>query len=335
MLLIVHTCVSSHRGPQDFVASLKGKLVFTDSQINGSWSVLDFSGDSANIEHTNESTFGILSPDKEWELLFIREEDTNGDGVIDSRDQSSLYLSEVGSSKKEQVDLPFPVGMCAWGTEYMIAVCSFTAMDVIPNEMQAGYNSVIYVVDLETGDLLRCLSDPAKTSWSPTWSPDGGLVAFEIGIRNGRRLEEQGIQIVDAQSGELVHEITESSSEDPVWSPDGTKLAFIASLESGKYSEAKVEHMYRDVFYIDLRDESFTIANVTQTSRFSEIPAPLTELGGIWVSQPVWAPSGDVIASVWEQNSGDQIWVTSVDGNEWAQVTKGSGHQYYLIEWQP
>lgn len=335
-LLAAQACVSQPKGSHDFVASLEGQLVFMDSRLDGVWGVLDFAGDSARIKHTDESVLGVFSPDREWELLFIEEEDTNDDGVVDRRDRASLYLSRVGSSEKERVALPYPVGTCVWGVEYMIAACSFAASDVSPDENAGtGDNGVLYVVDLESGELLRRLSDPSKSSWSPNWSPDGSMVAFEVGAGDEGRLEEESIQVVDVRTGELIYEIAESYADEPAWSPDGTRLAFVASLESGEYSEATMERMYRDVFYVDLRDEYLTAANVTQTSRFSEIPAPLTELGGIWVSQPVWAPSGDVIASVWEQNSGDQIWVTSVDGNEWAQVTKGSGHQYYLIEWQP
>jgi len=102
-----------------------------------------------------------------------------------------------------------------------------------------------------------------------------------------------------------------------------------------EYSDATIEGMYRDVFYVDLDDEIPIIVNITQTSRFSSIPASLTELGGIWVSQPVWSPNGKAISSVWIQDESQQIWVTSVDGDEWSRLTSGAGHRYHIIEWRP
>lgn len=337
VLLSTQACIplSPSQSSRDFIASLEGQLEFKDFSVDEVWYMLDFSGTTVKKRQSNESALGLVSPDGEWRLLFIAEEDTNGDGVIDDGDHSSLYLSRVGGSEKARVELPFPVGTCAWGTEYMIAACSFAARDVTPNEKHPGDNSVVYVVDLESGELLERLSDPAKSSWSLTWSPDGSLIAFEVGTKNKDRLEEEGIQVVDVQTGELVYEILESSTDEPVWSPDGNRLAFVASLESGEYSEATIERMYRDVFYVDLHEESPTPVNVTQTSRFSDIPAYLTHLGGIMVSDPIWSPDGEAIASVWRRDSSEQIWVTSVDGDEWAQLTGGYGHRYMLIEWRP
>jgi Tol biopolymer transport system component len=308
--------------------------VFEDFSVDDVWYMLDFSGTTVKKRQSNESALGVVSPDGKWRLLFIEEEDTNGDGVVDDGDRSSLYLSRVGSSEMERVELAFPVGTCAWGTEYTIVACSFAANDVNPDK-HTGDNSVVYLVDLESGELLRRLSDPAKSSWSLTWSPDGSLIAFEVGTRNEGRLEKEGIQVVDVRTGELVYEIVEPSADEPVWSPDSTRLAFVASLEPGEYSEATIERMYRDVFYVDLRDESLAIVNVTRTSRFSKIPACLTHLGGIMVSNPIWSPDGEAIASVWRQDSSEQIWVTSVDSDDWAQLTRGSGHRYRLMEWQP
>ena len=335
VLLSTQACIPPSRSSRDFVASLEGQLGFEDFSADDVWYMLDFSGTTAKKRQSDKSALGVVSPDGEWRLLFIEEEDTNGDGVVDDGDRSLLYLSRVGSSEKKRVDLPFPVGTCAWGTEYMIAACSFAASDVTPNEKATGDNSVVYVVDLQSGELLKRLSDPSKSSWAPNWSPDGSMIAFETGTRNEGQLEEVGIQVVDVRTGELVYEIVEPSSDDPVWSPDGTRLAFVASLESGEYSEATIERMYGDVFYVDLHEESPTPVNVTRTSRFSDIPACLTHLGGIMVSDPIWSPDGEAIASVWRRDSNEQIWVTSVDSDEWARLTGGSGHWYLLIEWRP
>jgi hypothetical protein len=336
LLAIAQACIRSSSSSRDFVVSLEGQLVFQDFAAGGMWQAMSFSNNGMAIEQLDKPEPGIFSEDKEWLLLLVEEEDTNGDGVIDWRDLSSLYLARAASSEKKQVDLPFPVHTCAWGTEYMIAACSFASSDVNSSEdTDAEDNNIVYVVNLASGELLRRLSDPAKTSWDLRWSPDGSMIAFQVGTRSDGRLQEEGIQVVDVQTGELVYEIVESSASEPTWSPDGTRIAFVASLEPGIYSEARIEHMYRDVFYVHLGDGTSSPVNITQTSRFTEVPAPLTELGGIWVRHPLWSPDGKAIASVWSRDSSDQIWITEVDGDEWAQLTRGAGHSYYLVEWRP
>ncbi|MCI0530024.1 MAG: hypothetical protein L0Y56_21485 [Nitrospira sp.] len=282
----------------------------------------------------DEVEIGIFSPDGAWKFLFAKEEDTNNDGAVNEEDLSILYLLHVGSSEKKQVDLPFPVEICAWGPEDMIAACSFAARDVNPSENTNIEDSgIIYLVNLETGELLRQLSDPTKSSWALEWSPDGSMLAFRVGIKTKDDLEIKGIQVVEVQTGELIYEVTEPTASEPVWSPDSTRLAFVAMLEAGEYSGRKVEGMYRDIFYVDLTNKTPTIVNVTKTSRFSEIPATLTHLGGVWVTDPLWSPDGKVIASVWARDRGDQIWVTSVDGEGWARLADGA--DYFLEEWKP
>jgi Tol biopolymer transport system component len=337
LLLSIPACASPPRSSDGFVTSLRGKLIFvSDASTGRGWYELDFPTTTAILKERREPESGILSKDGQWRLLFVQEKDTNHDGTIDWRDFSSLYLARANGSEKRQVALPFPVETCAWGTEFMIVACTFSSSDVNPNESKVtGNNSVIYVVDLESGKLLRRLSDPTKTSWSLEWSPDGKMLAFQIGIEDKNGLEPAGIQVVDTRTGEVTYEIAEPSASEPAWSPNGTKLAFVASLEPGEYSGATIQRMYHDVFYIDMGDRVRVVKNVTRTSHFTKIPAALTELGGIWVSDPVWSPDGEAIASVWKQDGDEQIWVTSADGNRWAQLTDKAGSHYSLVEWQP
>ncbi len=201
---------------------------------------MDFSDADAKVNPLDQPEAGIFSRDGKWKLLLIEEKDTNGDGVIDWQDLSSLYLARTASSEMKLIDLVLPVGSCTWGVESLNVACSL------------GSNGVIYLVDLESGELLRQLSDSTKTSWSPRWSPDGNKIAFLTGTRTENGLETEGIWVVDVQTGELVYEIAESSVNEPVWSPSGARIAFVASLTSGEYSNTTIEGMYRDVFYIDI-----------------------------------------------------------------------------------
>lgn len=336
VLLCILACISSSRSSGDFVASLEGQLVFEDFSADHPWYALDFSGVSVRIKQIDKPELGVLSPDRRWRLLFVEEKDTNGDGIIDGKDLSSLYLERVGGSERRRINLPFPVGICAWGTESMIVACSFASDGVdVSGSNAPGSRRIIYLVDLESGKLLRRLSDPGRSSWLPTWSPDGSMIAFEVGTETESGVEPTGIQVVDTQTGMLIYEIAETSASEPAWSPDSARLAFVAALEAGEYSGATVKGMYRDVFYVNRRDGFRSVINVTRTSRFSKIPAVLTHLGGIWVSNPIWSPDGRAIASVWKRDSSEHIWVISVDGDEWAQLTRGLGHRYLLRDWRP
>ena len=341
LLLLALSCVCLATDSGDFIAALDGQLVFENSSADGiwHWHQIDFSGTGMETEQLSELEAGIFSKDKEWKLVLVKEQDTNGDGVIDWHDGSSLYLSHTDSLDKNRVNVPFPVRTCAWGTDHMTVACSFASSDVLAGEdLDRSGNSVVYLVDLESGELLRQLSDPAKTSWAFTLSPDGSKIALQVGTRTrtGRieELETEGFQIVDVQTGELIYEISEPSAGIPSWSQNSRQIAFAAALEAGEFSEATIEGMYRDVFRVNLDDESHTAVNVTRTSRFSEVPACMTELGGISVSNPVWSPDGNAIAFVWRQDGSEQIWVTSVDGDERAQLTR-KGHQYLIVEWHP
>jgi Tol biopolymer transport system component len=194
-----------------------------------------------------------------------------------------------------------------------------------------------YVVDFSSGNTkAKQISAPdGPADEVAGLFPDKSLMASQIGAVKEGQWEPEGIQVVDTQTEQLVFEVQDPLASEPVWSPDGTRLAFVANLEPGQYTGATIEGMYRDVFYVDLESDDRALVNVTQTSRFSSIPACLTELGGIWVLSPVWSPDGKAIASIWERDSKEEIWITSVEGEEWFRLAGGTGHLYLLVEWIP
>ena len=192
-----------------------------------------------------------------------------------------------------------------------------------------------YVMDFSRSAEVRQIDVPKTISETLGLSPDGNMNALQVGATVDGQWVSKGIQVVDTRTGQLIFDFAESSATEPAWSLDSSRLAFVANLASGEYSGGTIKGMYSDVFYVDLRSKTHAIVNVTETSRFSKIPAPLTELGGISIYNPIWSPDGKAIASVWHQDDGETIWVASVDGNDWARLVGGTGHEYRLVEWRP
>jgi hypothetical protein len=338
-LMLTQACAAIHStNEKEFLASLTGTLVFERSSSKGNVvQAINFDQEKEHLTQIYGSEQGILSLDGEWRLLLVKESDTNDDGTINWQDRSSVYLAHQKSSERKRSPLAFSVGTCGWTTGHMTAACSFVVSDVVRENTKAGIsnNSVIYLVNLESGELLRRLSDLTRTSWQPKCSPDGTMVAFQSGTKMEKRMKHKRIQVVNVKNGDLIYEFADESIGDLAWSPDSTRIAFDASLQSGEYSKSIIKGMYRDIFYVDVKDGNPIVTNVTQTSRFTQVPATLTAQGGIWVFNPVWSSSGETIASVWETDRGEAIWLTSVDGDEWTKLTDGANHQYFLIEWRP
>lgn len=94
----------------------------------------------------------------------------------------------------------------------------------------------IYVLDLAGGDLRQVTSGRWDES-SPTWSPDGRLIAFV----SNRTDEPDGnsnsdIWIVDADNtdgGATLLQVTDNPGSDyaPAWSPDGNHLTYVTVVE--------------------------------------------------------------------------------------------------------
>ncbi len=84
----------------------------------------------------------------------------------------------------------------------------------------------IYLVPVAGGE-SRQLTNDARSSGSPRWSPDGTRLAF-VSARDGGTPQ---VWTIDVSSGEL-KKITNISTGagDPVWSPDGSMIAFVSDV---------------------------------------------------------------------------------------------------------
>ena len=91
------------------------------------------------------------------------------------------------------------------------------------------------------GTEVKQLTDNPAGDWYPTWSPDGGSLAFASN-RNGN-----WDIFVMRSDGTEIKQLTDSPDADlePVWSPDGARLAF-ASNRDGFFEVLLIDVASRD-----------------------------------------------------------------------------------------
>lgn len=80
----------------------------------------------------------------------------------------------------------------------------------------------IFVMNADGTEQVQLTKDPSN-ELEPSWSPDGGKIAF-ISDRNGQNFD---IYLMNAD-GSNVRQLTDDSANEfgPVWSPDGTQIVF-------------------------------------------------------------------------------------------------------------
>ncbi len=137
---------------------------------------------------------------------------------------------------------------------------------------------------VELSDEPINLTNQAGKDLRPTWSPDGGQLAFESD-RSG-----QWQVWLMASDGSSQRQLTNGSADsgNPAWSPDGSQIAF-ASNRTGNF----------DIYLLNA-DGSGEVLNLTNT--------PANEFN------PAWAPQGDLLVFRSDQDETHQIYVVNADG---------------------
>jgi TolB protein len=159
----------------------------------------------------------------------------------------------------------------------------------------AASSSAIYSVGVD-GGALRQLTHDSLLPNDPVWSPDGSLIAFDVGD------PRPSLYVMDTTGGRrrLV------SPPDPrllldwplLWSPDSSALAFAATGTNGR----------RDVYVVE-RDGH---------GRIDLTSGPGTE------GAPAWSPDGAHLA-FWSDRDGDgDLYVVARTGGSATRLTTGS-----------
>ena len=159
-------------------------------------------------------------------------------------------------------------------------------------------NPEIYIIDANTGKVLKRLTDNRAIDTSPAWSPDGREIAF-VSNREG----SPQIFVMNADgSGQKRVSTVSSFNQTPAWNPrpGARQLAYtIIDDASGRY----------DIVAHDLASGKLT--RVTQNQGNNE--------------EPTWAPGGRVIAFASTRAGGSGLYLANADGTgEQKLVYKGS-----------
>jgi TolB protein len=145
----------------------------------------------------------------------------------------------------------------------------------------------IYVVNADGSRLLRLTDDPGA-DFDPSWTPDGGRIAYRHESGGGDTSAE--IYVMNAD-GSHKRNLTRRSGQDhsPAWSPDGRRIAF-ASVRGGPMPSIWVMN-----------------ADGSGQKRMSRLSG----------EYPAWSPDGTKIA--FDRNTfgptGWDIWVVNSDGS--------------------
>lgn len=140
---------------------------------------------------------------------------------------------------------------------------------------------------------------------SPTWSPDGGRVAFSRDTAPDDTYQ-QDVYVMNGD-GTAQRSLTAGPEDDdaPVWSPDGTRLAFFRRADARRLSDE------RDLYVVNA--DGSALRRVGQGAQAEGAPS--------------WSPDGRRIAFAWSGPGegapvASGIAVAQADGSDMARITQ-------------
>lgn len=176
-----------------------------------------------------------------------------------------------------------------------------------------GYTSEIATANLDGSDYRR-LTESEGVDISPSWSPDGSLIAFASNREQYLSRDDEiysnhyGIYVMEA-SGENVRRLAPTVyvlPRPPVWSPDGKWLAFMGDWDRNLYTVSV------DGGSVNNLGEAFPYIRKLGNSNFDKYP-PV----------PAWSPDSRWLAYViWDEYRSELIAISNPEGTETKEVLR-------------
>ncbi len=161
----------------------------------------------------------------------------------------------------------------------------------------------IYVMDADGKNDPDNLSDDARMSQWPTWSPDGDKIAYNSDDGN-----DVNLYVMDAD-GENQKNLTPNHAEydwRPTWSRDGDSIAFVSYRNNN------------EIYVVDTDGENQTnLSNDTANDY-----------------RPEWSPNGDKIAFVSDRDGDWDVYVMDTDGENQTNLTENGVRDRQPV-WSP
>ena len=130
-------------------------------------------------------------------------------------------------------------------------------------------------------------------SFSPTWAPDGNIIAYDSDY--GIHLTSEDGSIGGQTYGHHEHAlIVDTKATSPAWSPNGTKIAYIYD-----------ERTSWEIYLMGPEGEGKT--------KLTDTPLPDRSASSV---APAWSPDSTKIAFLTDRRGKWEIWVMNADGSD-------------------
>ncbi len=190
------------------------------------------------VPGVHENTFPSISRNGGFIVYSSWRRDTNGDGVIDIRDNTGIYIMNLSTGNESLIasDRFNNIFPSISPDSKSIMYLSFRRDTNGDGHINQTDNPGVYVTDLSTGKTKTVINDSCFNKF-PSFTPDSKNIVFLSSWRDENResserefFESKGIYVADISSGRIKNLVSDKyyGSYFPVVSPDGKKVVYIS-----------------------------------------------------------------------------------------------------------